>query len=115
MANLDPVPPFGKKLTTGFAEATSREKNDRIARESLRDLMLFNNSLEIEMKNMTLASRNGMAPDQELFNKMSAVQEKYHYAMSGLKVLDDDNERCAFISLADAIQDLMTYIHQRRH
>jgi hypothetical protein len=114
MANLGSTPPFSKKIDAGIAENIRNEKNARIAHDALRDLMLFNNSLESELKNMTLAMANGTA-DQELYIKMTAAKEKYNYAMSGLRALDDHMERAAFIALADAIQDLMAYIHKRRH
>jgi hypothetical protein len=115
MATLNPTPPFGKKIA-GFAETIGREKDERIARESLRDLILFNNALEMEMKNMLAAAQKGAALDDDMMGKMTSVKDKYNYAMSGLTAFDDETERCAFLALADAIQDLMAYLHlKRRH
>lgn len=92
------------------------EKKARIAKESIRDLMLFNNELESELHKLMMAMDKGQEVDHELIDKMTAAKEKYNYAMSGFKSFDDEMQRYALTSLADAIQDLMFHLHQgKRH
>jgi hypothetical protein len=114
MAEANIVPNFGKKNLQGFADLVGKEKYDRIARDSLRDLMLFNNALESEMHTLRLAEQKGGKIDQQLMQKMHFAQDKYNYAMSGFKAFDDDMQRYALIALADAIQDLMIYFNSKR-
>lgn len=109
-----PIPSFGKKFADNFAESIGKEKNARIARDALRDLMLFNNALESEMQSMMSAVQKGAQLDHLMFDKMTVVKDKYNYAMSGFKAFDDEMERFALTSLADAIQDLMFYLHSRK-
>lgn len=114
MSELSSAPAFGKKFSEDFAETIGKEKNARIASEALRDLMLFNNALESELQQMMSAMQKGAALDHQLLDKMSAAKDKYNYAMSGFKAFDDEMQRFALTSLADAIQDLMFYIHSRK-
>ena len=115
MAEALPVSEFGKKNPQGFTGIVGREKYERIAHDGLRDFMLFNNALESEMHALRLAEKNGHEIDRKLMGIMRAVQEKYHYAMSGFNAFDDDMQRYAMIALADAIQDLMIYLGSRRN
>lgn len=114
MAEPETIPAFGKKFTEGFAESIGKEKNSRIARDALRDLMLFNNALETEMQSIMSSAQKGAKIDPMLVDKMTTVKDKYNYAMTGFKAFDDDMERYALTSLADAIQDLMFYLHNRK-
>lgn len=108
------APTFGKKFAENFAETIGKEKNARIARDALRDLMLFNNALESEMQQMMSAMQKGAQLDAQLLDKMTTAKEKYNYAMTGFKAFDDEMERYALTALADAIQDLMFYLHSRK-
>lgn len=114
MADYEAAPAFGKKFADNLAESVGKEKNARIARDALRDLMLFNNALESEMHNMMLSVQKGVKLDQQLVDKMTVVKDKYNYAMTGFKAFDDEMQRFALTALADAIQDLMFYLHGRR-
>lgn len=115
MSEAEPQATLSKKNISGIAESIGDQKDERIIRESLRDIMLFNNALESEMKNMMVAVHSGKPLDHDLFDKMTRVKEKYNYAMSGLKAFNDEMQRIAFVALADAIQELMVLIHTRRH
>lgn len=114
MADLDPIPSFGKKIAQDFSDTLGKEKHIRIAHDAVRDLMLFNNALETEVQSMMVAAQKGARLDQKLLDKMTIVKEKYNYAMSGFKAFDDDMQRYALTALADAIQDLMFYLHNKR-
>ncbi|MCE2926551.1 MAG: hypothetical protein LW823_02745 [Rickettsiales bacterium] len=114
MQNAGLTVAFGKRFGDGFTETISQEKNRRIASESLRDLMLFNNALETEIRKITSEMDKGRSIDQKMLDLMCGVKEKYNYAMSGMKALDEDMERYALCALADAIQDLMYYVHNHR-
>jgi hypothetical protein len=114
MTDFNTNSPAGKNFAQEFADTMSKEKDARIARDALRDLMLFNNSLESEMQRINATAENGGVHDAKLMSKMALVKEKYNYAMSGFKAFDDEMERFALTSLADAIQDLMFYLHNKR-
>lgn len=105
---------FGKKISLGFADHIGQEKDQRIARQSLRDLMLFNNALESELKHLHTQEKSGAQLDKKLIEKMQLVKEKYTYAMSGFKAFDDDMQRSALTALAESIKDLMIYLNARR-
>ena len=106
---------FGKKYVPEMEGIHSaEERHTRIAREALRDLMQFNNALESEMHAMMAAVSKGSWLDHALLDKMNVVRKKYGYAMSGFKSFDDEMQRFALTALADAIQDLMFYLHTRR-
>ena len=114
VAGLGSASDAGNAFTDSFTESMTKEKNSRIARDALRDLMLFNNALESELQAINAAAQKGSTVDAELLRKMTTVKEKYNYAMSGFKAFDDEMERFALTSLADAIQDLMFYLHNRK-
>ena len=114
MPEAETLPTFGKKFSGSFASSTGKEKNERIARDALRDLMLFNNTLETELQSLKLSAQKDASTDQLLIDKMTFVKEKYNYAMAGFKAFDDEMERFALTALADAIQDLMFYLHKRK-
>lgn len=114
MSELNAIPTFGKKFTDSFANTIGKEKTARIARDALRDIMLFNNALETEMQTLMSAVNKGAALDHQLLDKMTIVKEKYNYAMTGFTAFDDEMQRYALTALADAIQDLMFYLHRRK-
>ncbi len=105
---------FGRRPDDGFSETISQERHARVARDSMRDLMLFHNALESEIQALQSLADKGQPIDKKLLSLMSGVKEKYDYAMSGLKTLHADLECFALCSLADSIQDLMCYVHNRK-
>lgn len=96
-----------------FSETLNEEKGKRIAQEFLRDIVFSFKSIEEEMQYMLAANKKGTPLDRELFAKMVTVKEKYLQAMHALRE-NEDKARHALIALADAAQDLMTYIHTQR-
>jgi hypothetical protein len=108
------IPGFGKKMPQVFSNIANQDNFPDIARESIRDLMLFNNALESERKRLEELQKKGKLIDPLLIQKMTAVKEKYNYAMSGFKAFDDDMTRYALLALADAIGELMRYMHTFR-
>lgn len=114
MSDPAQAPAFGKKFVHGITDGYAGYKNERVAQDAIRDLMLFSNVLEAEMKKMVERAQKGGEMDHQLYSKMTLVKEKYAYAMSGLKAFDDTMERMAMMSLADAIQDLMMMMHSKR-
>ena len=99
--------------TTTFSQAVSHEKNERIARASLSDIMLFQKSVDEEIKRLTDAQTAGAVIDKELFTKMLGVKSEYQKMMDGFIDLDDDRQRHALIVYADAVQDLITHLHRQ--
>ena len=114
MAELDIASRFGKKISEQLGHSAVQPSNDHLARHALRDLMLFNNAVESELKTLREHERTGNKPDTSLMEKMQRVKDKYNYAMSGFKAFDDETQRSALSALADAISDLMVYIQARR-
>ncbi len=106
--------PMEGRFAAHVAQTANREKNQRIARDALRDLMMFSNLLESDLQQLVSMADKGQPVDTRLVALMSSVRDKYHSAMSGLKTLNDEMESYAMTSLADAIQDLMYYLHQRK-
>jgi len=96
-----------------FTEAAIHDKNQRIARDAQRDLMIFSNMLESELQRMRSQADKGEEIDQKLLELMISVRDKYRYATSGLSTLKNDMGIYSMISLADAIQDLIYHLpHQ---
>ena len=114
MADLDTATQFGKKISEQLGRHSMQPTNDHLARHALRDLMLFNNAVESELKTLRERERTGTKPDASLMEKMQHVKDKYNYAMSGFKAFDDDMQKNALAALADAISDLMLYVQARR-
>jgi hypothetical protein len=114
VASTQPAEKAGNAAYKGFSDTIGREKCQRQAKECLRDLMLFNNALESELQSLGSARARGAAVDSGLLEKMALVKDKYTYAMTGLRAFDDEMQRFALSALADAIQDLMFYVHNRR-
>lgn len=119
MATAASTPVSGKKLSFGVADADNAppDRHARIARASLHNLIAFYELLDEEMAAMMRDhTEHGTALDKELFDRMVAVKEKYLHVMCGLTDDDYRRERHVLIGFADAVQDLMAYVHiQRRH
>lgn len=115
MANAHVSTTFGKK-NSNFSNVAGAERHARVARDSLRDLIMFNRTLEEETHRLLAEKKKGATIDQELLSKMTAAKDTYLGAMQALKESGDERSANAMIILADAIQDLMAYIHiERRH
>ena len=102
------------KQKNDFSQAVVSEKHERVARKSLHDMVVFNQAVEEEMQQMEHDKARGKNIDSELYERMAVVREKYKSAMTGFLQLKDNDQRHALITFADAIQDLMKYIHLRR-
>ncbi|MDE3015860.1 MAG: hypothetical protein KGI29_02940 [Pseudomonadota bacterium] len=114
MSDSGQIPSLDKKIIGELAQVLTRDKDTVAARDSLRDLMLFNNALQSEMKLLSDAADKGASVDAKLLDMMGSVKAKYNYAMSGFKAFSDEMERQALTALADAIKDLMFYIYNKR-
>ena len=110
----EPQAHLANKNIPGIAESIGSQADEKLVRQSLRDIMMFHNALETEMRNMLTDVRGGKPLDRDLFDRMTEVKEKYNYAMSGLKAFNDEMQRLAFVALAASIQELMVFIQARR-
>ena len=98
--------------TTGFSKAISHEKNERVARASLNDILVFQKSVEKEMKKLTEKLQNGTDVDKVLLHKMRVVEEQYLNVLDGFRQHDDNSQKHALIVYADAVQDLISHLHR---
>jgi hypothetical protein len=98
---------------SGFTQAISSEKHERIARRSLLDIVSFYQMVEQEMQDMQKARASGADYDEALLERMSLVADQYKRVMSGFLELDDNSQRHALIEFADVAQDLVKYIHMQ--
>ena len=98
----------------GFAHAAVSEKHERVARQSLHDIIVFYQALEKEIQAILAKKAKGVEYDAELLERMSVVKEKYHLAMDGFLELSENEQRHVLMVFADSIQDLMKYVHGRR-
>jgi len=97
------------------AEAAGAEKHERIARESLRSMVMFSETLESEMHRMKEDDAKGLPIDRSLLDKMTIVKDKYRHVMTGFMALGDDEQRHALIVFADAVQDIVKHLHTGKH
>ena len=108
---------FGKKTVDNYQDMVGQARHERIARSALHDLVAFYETMEDEMSHMMSAHvEKGVPLESPLYERMVCVKEKYIHVMRGLTEDDFAAQRLALIKFADAVQDLMSYIHnQRRH
>lgn len=105
----------GSGHTTGtFSDVVRTEKNERIARGALQNLVRFGDTLESEIFEFQMDRENGKPIDDELLEKMLIVRVKYHVVMNGLMELDETSERHALLAFADAAHDMMKFMHRYR-
>ena len=90
-------------------KAISQEKNERVARTSLHDIMIFQQSMEKEIKKLEQSGT-----DTDLLKRMMKVKDHYQKVKFSFAGTDDENLRHSFIAYADALQDLITHIYRRR-
>ena len=112
MSMADISTQYDTKPTYGLTNNGSLE-DQHLARNALRDLMLFNNAIQGEMQKMRSEAKKGVLIDSALYEKMLRVQNSYDYAMTGFKAFDDEMERAALTSLSEAIDDLLKFIKDR--
>ena len=102
--------------TSGFSKNISQEKNERIARASFHDILVFQKSLNKELRkqlrHLAEEEKRGTPVDMELIGKMMAVKGEYQNVLAGFSTLDEKGQRHALIVYADAIQDLMAHLHR---
>ena len=115
MASAASAPVFKKTDSIIAVSHTPGDRHARIARTSLHNLIVFHEMLEDEMRSMASErAAQGSGFDSALFDKMAVVKEKYLHVMAGLSGDDYQRERHALIDFADAVQDLMAFVHKRR-
>ena len=113
MANATPASISGRQHGT-VSEAGDGEKHERIARESLRSMVMFSDTLKSEIRRLTAEEAAGAPIDRALLDKMIVVKSKYIHVMAGFMELDDDEQRRALIVFADAVQDIVKHLHTPR-
>lgn len=99
--------------SSGFSQAINHEKNERVARTSLSDIMVFQKTLEEEIKYFIEEEAKGVKGDKELFAKMMAVKKAYQKILTSFAKLDNDGQRHALIVYADAVQDFITRLNRK--
>lgn len=104
-----------QKATYGLTTAAVTPQDQAIAKNLLRDLMMFNNSLQAEMYKLRSDAAKGINIDHALYEKMFQVQNKYDYAMTGFKAFDEETEKRALKALSESIEDLMLYMNNGKH
>ena len=112
MKDADPV--LTQKNKSGFTHVIASEKHEREAQRSLQDIVAFYQHIDKSMRKMLQEQSKGKVIDQDLFDRMVMVQDHYKKVMKGFLELDSNSQRHALISFADAIQDLLKYIHMRK-
>jgi hypothetical protein len=104
---LKTKPMFGKKSHDNFAENIG-DKQERMARTSLSDLIAFHEQLNIKINQMC----SGATPaDPELLSCMMSVRERYQNVMRGFKDYNDELLRQALHMFADSVQDMLSHMH----
>ena len=98
---------------SGFSQAISQEKNERIARTSLNDIMVFQKSLEEEMARLTEEEARGDVIDTEFFNKIVLTKNEYQKLLASFTAMDTDGHQghSALIAYADTVQDIISHLH----
>lgn len=116
MTKLDPNngPNNGKGRNSGFTNVIASEKHERAAQRSLHEIIVFYQSVAKEMQRMLQDKAKGQAIDMDLFACMENVQKQYKNVIKGFLEKDDNGQRDALITYADAIQDLMKQMHMRK-
>ena len=92
----------------------SDTRHERAARAALQELVCFYDALGDEMKRLRECERAGAAVDGALYAYMQKVDAAYLQVMQGLETFHPDRERHALIVFADALQDMIGFIHHRR-
>jgi len=98
---------------TGFSKAIVDEKNERIARSSLNDMVVFQKSVDEELVQLTEEKKQGSPVDEDLVQKMTTVKGQFQSVLAGFSNLDDDSQRHALTGYADAVQDLITHLYRQ--
>jgi hypothetical protein len=91
------------------------QKHERVARESIHHIVAFSDTVEKEILKLKEAERHGQMVDGEMMEKLLRVKEKQQSAMEGMRYLDATSARHRLIEYGDAVQDLMSHIHHRKH
>ncbi len=107
------LPHLGKKTVKHFAEELAGERNTRIAREYLSDLMVFHAQLEDEIQAVLAREEHRGG---ELLARMVSAKETYLQMMHSLKHADHERQSHAMTIFADAVQDLIASMQKEwRH
>jgi hypothetical protein len=99
------------KNEKNFTESVNLQKSDRLARESLRELMYFGEALDNEISRMQASES---ASDPQMLHYMTASKAYFNDAMQAMRHSSGEAGRLALIKFADSVQDLMGYIHKMR-
>lgn len=98
------------KNDTPFTDSINNQKNDRLARESLQELLSFNEALEHEIARL----KNSKSVDQQMLQYMNNSKSLFDAAMEAMRTQSGEQGRLALIQFADSVQDMMGYIHKMR-
>lgn len=101
------------KIEKNFPEFVNQQKNDRVARESLQELLRFNDALDSEI-NRLKQNTNNTEIDVQMLQYMTTSKSLFENAMQSMRIKNGDQGRLAFIQFADSVQDMMGYIHKMR-
>jgi hypothetical protein len=97
-----------------FSESVNLQKNDRMARDSLRELLRFNEALDNEIARLKTDVMSHSETDAQMLRYMVTSKGLFETAMQTMRTKNGDQGRLAFIQFADSVQDLMGYIHKMR-
>lgn len=113
MGRLDPIQKQDAQHK-GFSETVSHERHHRTAMTGLHDIIVFSKAVKKEMDIIENDVARGGNLDRDLYRRMVAVDEAYQSVMAGFMNLNDDDQRHLLIVYADAVKDLMGYVHHMR-
>jgi hypothetical protein len=97
-----------------FSRGISREKHERIARNSLYDMFAFYETLEKEISRIGEIPTKLSPTETEILQRMLAVQEHYLTAMKGFKELGAETQQHALVRFSDALLDMMKILHKHK-
>lgn len=97
-----------------FSGAVHHEKHERLARESLRELLRFRDSLGKEIARLQASFGNHTESDTKILSYMQISTDLYDEAMEAMRAGQGNEGRIALIKFADSVQDLMAYVHKMR-
>ncbi len=102
------------KNKNNFSENINLQKNDRLARDSLRELLRFNEALDNEIARLRTNMTSHSETDAQMLHYMLASKGLFEAAMQSMRMQNGERGRLAFIQFADSVQDMMGYIHKMR-
>ena len=98
------------KNEKNFPESVNLQRNDRLARDSLRELLRFQESVDNEI----LRLKAHTSADLQMLHYLTTTKSLFEAALQAMRTQNGEVGRLAFIQFADSVQDLMGYIHKMR-